>query len=299
MTMATEVERVVDELVDPVVYFQCCISWYEEPEYILERVSFEWAQIGGNRLEVKQLSSFSKRPAMMLYHVRNNSIFSTLAPELKRMMEETRDKAMEEVEEFFGVGEVPEFTLNVQMPKISGQNTQQFQGWSWGQQNWCKTIHVVAESDKIQYMQELFSYAKELGFLTRYLGPSARAVIIADDKKSKRGELMADLSKYDMFEVASYSRNHINYQASTPYDGVRGILDLDKEFPIYSVTDSTQVVGRISLRYLLYNHIKTESGFPLFCEVHQGMPMGPVDVVVGDCESPNAMRSLSRLWSRL
>jgi hypothetical protein len=277
-----------DELIDPEVYFQCCISCDEEPEVIMERVSFEWARIGGGRLDVKQISSFSTKPAVTLYHVRSNANFSTLVPELRRMLAETRDKAMEEVEDFFGV-DVPEFTLQVQMPKITGQNTQQFQGWTWRQQNLRKTIHVIAESDRVKYMQELFSYAKDFGHLTQYLGPNARVVTIADEKKSKRGELAADLSKYDMSAVATYSRNHINYQANTRYDGIRGILDLDKEFSIYSVTNASQVVGRISLRYLLYHHIKSESGFPLFFEVHQGAPMSPVDVVVGDCEESERM----------
>jgi hypothetical protein len=204
------------------------------------------------------------------------------------MLLETREKAIVEVEDFFGI-DVPEFTLQVQMPKITGQNTQQFQGWTWRQQNLRKTLHIIAESDRCKYVQELFSYAKDFGYLTRYLGPNARAVTIAEDKKGKRGELAADLSKYDMSAVATYSRNHINYQANTRYDGIRGILDLDKEFSIFSVTDPSQVVGRITLRYLLYNHIKSESGFPLFFEVHQGAPMGPVDVVVGDCEESERM----------
>ena len=95
---------------------------------------------------------------------------------------------------------------------------------------------------------------------------------------------MADLSKYDMSAVALYNRRHINYQASTRYDGIWGILDLDKEFEIPSVSDPTKVVGRKSLQYILYTQVKTESGFPLFCEVYQRAPMGPVDVVVGDCE---------------
>ena len=80
---------------------------------ILERVSFEWARIGGNRLEVKQISSFFIKPAVTLFHVRSNASFSTLVPELRRMLEETRDRALEEVEDFYGVGEVPEFTLTV------------------------------------------------------------------------------------------------------------------------------------------------------------------------------------------
>lgn len=274
-----------DELIDPEVYFQCCISCDEEPEVILERVSFEWARIGGNRLEVKQIASFFTKPAVTLFHVRSNASFTTLVPEIRRMLEETRDKALEEVDDFYGVGDVPEFTLNAYTPKITGQNTQQFSKWNWRQQNLRKTLHVITEADKVQYMQELFSYAKDLGILTRYMGPKARSVIIAEDKKGgRRGEPAADLSKYDMSAVATYARNHINYQANTSYDGIRGILDLDKEFTIPSVTDATQVVGRVSLRYLLYNHIKTESGYPLFLEVHQGAPMSPVDVVVGECE---------------
>jgi hypothetical protein len=77
--------------------------------------------------------------------LRNNANFSVLIPELKRMLEVTRDKALEEVEDFYGVGGIPEFTLNVQVPKITGQSTQQFQGWSWRQQIWHTTLHVVVE----------------------------------------------------------------------------------------------------------------------------------------------------------
>ena len=84
-------------------------------------------------------------------------------PELRRMLEETRDKALEEVEDFYGVGDVPEFTLTVQiqMPKITEQNTQQFSKWNWRQNNLCKTLHVITEAGKVHYMhQELFTYAK-------------------------------------------------------------------------------------------------------------------------------------------
>ena len=81
-------------------------------------------------MDVKEISSFLTKPAVTLYHVRNKANFSTLVPELTRMLDEARDKALEEVEEFLGVGVVPEFTLHIQMPKITGQNTQQFQGWT-------------------------------------------------------------------------------------------------------------------------------------------------------------------------
>jgi hypothetical protein len=75
-----------------------------------------------------------------------------------------------------------------------------------------------------------------------------------------------------MSAVASYSRHHINYQANSRYDGIRGILDLDRMFDIPSVSDSTRVVGKMSLRGILYKHVKTAEGHQLFLEVHQGQP---------------------------
>ena len=206
------------------------------------------------------------------------------------MLEEARDKANAEVTGYFSLQEVPQFQLSMQTPRIQGQNTQLFQGWDFRRQNWRKTLHVIVEASQVAYTQELFSMAKELKVLEKYFGSHARAVMVHDlSKKSKAGDIKADLSKYDMAAVASYSRHHINYQANSRYDGIRGILDLDKQFGISSVSDPTRVVGQLSLRDILYKHIKTAEGHPLFMEVHQGEPMGSVDVVVGDYEAAEHM----------
>lgn len=55
-----------DALVDPEVYFQCCISCDMDADFILERVSFEWARLGGNRLSVKEIASFATKAAVCL-----------------------------------------------------------------------------------------------------------------------------------------------------------------------------------------------------------------------------------------
>jgi hypothetical protein len=117
--------------------------------------------------------------------------------------------------------------------------------------------------------------------LEKYFDAHARVVMVHDTtKKAKAGDTKADLSKYDMAAVASYSRHHINYQANSRYDGIRGILDLDKLFAM------------LSLRDILYKHVKTSEGHPLFMEVHQGEPMGSVDVVVGDYEAAERMMGM-------
>ncbi len=279
-----------DDLVNPEVWFQFCISCDVDVDIISERVSFEWARLGGRRMSVKEIPSFATKAAVTLYRVRNDPNYSVLIPELSRMLEEARDKATAEMVDYFSIADVPRFQLSVQTPKIQGQNTQLFQGWDWRRQMWRKTLHIIVEASQVDYMQELFTLAKDLKLVEKYFGPHARVVKVYDTtKKGKTGEPKADLSKYDMSAVASYSRRHINYQANSRYDGIRGILDLDKVFGIPAVSDSNRVVGVVSLRELLYHQVKTKEGHPLFLEVHQGQPMGSVDVVVGAYEEAERM----------
>ena len=282
-----------EELIVSEVYFQFCVSCDVDPTLILERVSFEWSRMGGNRLKVKEIPSFATKAAVTFYRVRNDPNFSVLIPELTRMLEEARDKANAEVTGYFSLQDVPLFQLSMQTPKIQGQNTQLFQGWDYRRQNWRKTLHVIVEASQVAYVQELFSLAKELKVLEKYFGSHVRVVMVHDsNKKGKAGDTTTDLSKYDMAVVASYSRHHINYQANSRYNGICGILDLDKKFDIPSVSDPSRVVGKLSLRDILYTHIKTSEGHPLLMEVHQGEPMGSVDVVVGDYEAAERMMGM-------
>ncbi len=99
------------------------------------------------------------------------------------MLEEVRDRASEKIVDFFGIADPPQFTLSMQTPKVAVQNTQQFQGWDWRKQNWRKTLHIVVKAENVGYMQELFTAAKDLGILTKYLGPNARVVMVYDSAK--------------------------------------------------------------------------------------------------------------------
>ena len=54
-------------------------------------------------------------------------------------------------------------------------------------QNLRKTLHVVVKAEEVQYMQELFTIAKDTEILTKYFGPNARVVMIFDGQRSKRG----------------------------------------------------------------------------------------------------------------
>ena len=80
--------RTEDELVNPEVWFQFCISSDVDADIISERVSFEWARLGGHRMSVKEIPSFATKATVTLYRVRNDPNHSVMIPELSRMLEE-------------------------------------------------------------------------------------------------------------------------------------------------------------------------------------------------------------------
>ena len=87
--------------------------------------------------------------------------------------------------------------------------------------------------------------------------------------------------------LLSFSCHHIGYNASYIYDGLSGAEGLDKPIPVYSVTDSTKVVCRLTLQEILYNHIKLPGSgkpLPLIAEIHQRSVVSSVDVVIPNCE---------------
>ena len=72
--------------------------------------------------------------------------------------------------------------------------------------------------------------------------------------------------------LLSFSRHHIGYNASYTYNGLSGIAGLDRLVPVHSVTNPEEAVCQMTLREILYNHIKLKGSgtpLPLIAEIHQ------------------------------
>ena len=67
------------------------------------------------------------------------------------------------------------------------------------------------------------------------------------------------------------------------YKGVIGVFYINKRVNIYSVTDTTEVVGTMNLQLVFYSMNMLDEN-PLIAEIHQADPMMNVDVVVGKTE---------------
>ena len=60
-----------DELKHPKVYFSFTISYDIEPDELLNKISFEWGEMKGRRLNIKDLLSFASETPFTLYKLYN------------------------------------------------------------------------------------------------------------------------------------------------------------------------------------------------------------------------------------
>ena len=123
-----------DGLEDPEVYFTYGVSCDVEPEEIVEMVRQEWRRRGGNKLEVSELRCLETAPAMVLFNISNEGNLHVIRAEALRLMkqaakhEKDTEMALDGSDADAG-GEVlvPDISLQIQVPKIPGQDTSQFQ----------------------------------------------------------------------------------------------------------------------------------------------------------------------------
>lgn len=83
----------IDDLVKLGIYFTIAFLSDKDPHKILEKIREEWAKVGGNKLWLKDITSFSPKMVFTLLHVRNTNSYDLIASELKRIWEEAQDLA--------------------------------------------------------------------------------------------------------------------------------------------------------------------------------------------------------------
>lgn len=278
------------EMVMPEVYFTVSFSSDKEPDGLLERVAGEWGKLGGKKLYLKEIASFSTMTAVNIFHLRNDNTQSTVLDEFRLTMEEAMVIAEDEDEDGwlrFSLHEFPVMSIRKLMPKIPGQDTSVFKKWKGRQQENRKVLAIEADEGDVEMIHYLVELAKNRQLFEKRWGRMVKVTVAIDNRKKRGGQ--QNQLQIDMAAVASYSRKHINYSANTRMDGIRGIFHVDKQVPFYSVSDPTKRMGHITLRRVLYKYLKMSDGHNLLMEVHQAAPMGPVDVVVPNAEEAERM----------
>ena len=277
-----------DELRHPVVKFTIAFSSDETPEEMLDRVDAEWGKLGGLKTWPNKMGAFATLTPVVLYIVHNGGHKPTLLRELTAILEQARDAAALEDSDFQWAGkEIPVMGLRPNIPRIPGQDTTVFSGWSQ-QQAWMrKCLHVEVDRKEADCIRALVTEAKTRNLFAPMWGRNAKLCAMADE----------DTRHVDLSNLSSFVKHHVNYHASMTSDGLVGIANLDKPVPFYSVSDRNVLAGHMTLRHVLYNYVKLTDGHALCAELHQLSPLSSVDVVIPN--TPEAERMMLMMKKNL
>lgn len=196
-----------------------------------------------------------------------------------------QEQAAEEGREWEGYElAIPKMNTRFINPKINGQDTSVFSGWTTTKQMRRKAIHVEVESQNSQHVHEVVTAMKNSGLVKKYWGRNAHLSNIIRDKNS-----CVQLTPSELTNLVEMARDHVNFQASMQSNVLTGTTSLDKEFLFYDAVDKTKVAGRVSLRHILYNYVKMQDGHSLIVEIHQASLVAEVEVIIPNTEAAKSL----------
>lgn len=148
----------------------------------------------------------------------------------------------------------------------------------WKTQNARQVIHFEMDSVVVPLVKHLVVRAKSLGIMAAVWG--LKVLVF---------ELSVPLTEGNKELLLSALRSHATFHAKMLDQELQGIDDLDAKVPFCKVTDSTSMVGHLSLRDVLWKFTKLSCGKTAIVEVHQGCPLGPVTVIFPKIEEAETM----------
>lgn len=263
----TEEER------DPVVWFCFAASFDLEAAYIIQRISFEWGNVGGSRLQVKAVYSFESATPIICFKLWIDTDQETLIAEFKKILRWTWEAEKDTLAPLYGdTLLLPEFGVRITAPWVPGIRA------DWKTQNARRVIHFEMDCGVIPLVKHLIARAKSLGIVAAVWGLKALVT-----------ESNVPLTERNKESLLSVLRSHATFHSKMLDQELQGIDNLDAKEPFYKVTDPTVIMGYMSLRDLLLKYTKLKSGKPAIAEVHQGCQLGRVTVVFPNVEEAETM----------
>ena len=275
-----------EDMVDPEVYFTFVISCDVEPEEILDLVREEWRRTGGNRLELKDLRTHDVRSALVLYHMDTGGHQPSIIAECTEMLKMARDEEdLNNMDFEWGSAPIPDMAMRLMVPKAPGQDTRKMEKMPSKMKHARKALHIDVAAQHVKLVQALMRIAKDRRIVEKFWGYQVRPTdVISMDRKGKEKS-----RSWEIENVLSFTKRHVNLQMSMASVGLVGFLTIDVEVPIYSVSEPERKVGDISMRRALYDWVKLMDGHTLFSEVHQEMAMSEVEAVVPNNDAADLM----------
>jgi hypothetical protein len=254
---------------DPTVWFTMVVSTSVPPGEIIERITHEWACIGGTRIAVKDLQNLDSKTVVSIFKVSTATDKSIILAELKRILSNAQAKAETKGIEFYdkydfsmevdvAIGEtLPKMNLRVQNAKLCGQDLAIFNKLSGRAQYARKSWHLEVASKHAKKMKALVQYAKDQGCVEQLWGRHAHLSEVTD----------INSSVHEAKRQVNMAQAHTNYQVSTGSEELLGVINVDEAAEVFHPTKGK--VATYSLRYILLNYMRMKDNVPFIAEVHQ------------------------------
>ncbi len=258
---------------DPTVWFSMVVSTSVPPGEIIERITHEWAHIGGVRIAIKDLQVVS------IFKVSTATDKQVILAELKRILSNAQAKAEAKgigfdkydfsMEMDVMIGEtLPEMNLRLQNAKLRGQDLTIFNRLSKRAQYARKSWHLEVASQYAKKMKALVQYAKEQGYVEQLWGRHAHLSEVAD----------INSLAHEAKRQVDVAQGHTNYQLLMGSEELIGVINVDEAADVIHPTKGK--VATYSLRYILLNYMRMKDNFPFIAEVHQVLLVEPTYLIV-------------------
>lgn len=122
---------------------------------------------------IKEVASFSTQSVINIFHLRSDNTVETVMVEFREILEKAKTISENEDQEramSYMFEEVPMMAMRKLVPKITGQDTLMFQGWSGRQHEMRKTLTVEADESKVEMIPYWVELAKNREIFQRYWG---------------------------------------------------------------------------------------------------------------------------------
>jgi hypothetical protein len=152
---------------DPTMWFLNVVSASVPPGEVFERITHEWACIGGTRIAIKDLQNLDSKTVVSIFKVSTATDKHVILAELKRILSNAQAKAETKGIKFCNkydfsmemdatIGEtLPEMNLRLQNAKLRGQDLAIFNKLSGRAQYARKSWHLEIVSQQVKKMKAL------------------------------------------------------------------------------------------------------------------------------------------------
>ncbi len=252
------------------VFARFCLKSQEKADKIINRVSFEFNQLGGLRLSKKMMQAMETETPMMRLFICNGTDQSSIATDLRHMLDIAYEDIDEEgmMPEQYENRDLPKFVLRLNVPCLpEKKSAKDNKAYDHLRKHEKKAFHLeVVKSDQ-EFFTFLTNHAHRMGLDAKYFGKFTKLTVT----------LGKDAPLSNCSRLRRCIQGHLNYHLSSTSVAINRIEDLDALEILRNPTTGMKV-ARVSLRDMLYK-IKLSNKSPLFLQLNQ-RPSGEVDAVI-------------------